>query len=101
MSPKSNPIRQARIAHRRTIRRRVISGAVALFAATWLLITVTLMSGHDPALAARGSTNATTASSSGSSAGRSDTDSADQDANASSSSGGSTGAVGSVTTRSS
>ena len=35
------------------IRRRVIAGALSLFVATWLLITLTLVSGHDPALAAR------------------------------------------------
>jgi hypothetical protein len=34
----------------RLIRRRVIAGALALFVATWLLIAVTLASGHDPAL---------------------------------------------------
>ena len=33
------------------IRRRVVAGALALFVATWLLITVMLVTGHDPALA--------------------------------------------------
>jgi hypothetical protein len=48
------------------IRRRVIGGAVALFLATMLLITVTLIRGHDPALAARASTSTTAAPSSSS-----------------------------------
>jgi uncharacterized membrane protein YgcG len=55
-------IRQARHARVRMIRRRVIAGVVALFIATWLLITVMLVTGHDPALA-RQSAKATTASS--------------------------------------
>jgi cytoskeletal protein RodZ len=35
----------------RLIRRRVIAVALALFVAVWLLIAITLASGHDPALA--------------------------------------------------
>src|ERR1035437_2907502 len=46
-------LRQARAARTQTIRRRVAAGAVSLFMATWLLIAVVLVSGHDPALAAR------------------------------------------------
>jgi hypothetical protein len=33
------------------LRRRVISGALALFVAIWVLITLILITGHDPALA--------------------------------------------------
>ena len=44
-------IRAARAARVRAIRHRVIAGAVALFVATWLLITLMLVTGHDPALA--------------------------------------------------
>jgi hypothetical protein len=44
-------VRQARIARVNLIRRRVIAGALALFVATWMLITLTLVTGHDPALA--------------------------------------------------
>lgn len=55
-------IRQARHARVRMIRRRVIAAVVALFIATWLLITVMLVTGHDPALA-RQTTKATTTSS--------------------------------------
>jgi hypothetical protein len=44
-------VRQARHARVRMIRHRVIAGVVALFIATWLLITVMLVTGHDPALA--------------------------------------------------
>ena len=55
-------IRQARHARVRMIRRRVIAGVVALFIATWLLITVMLVTGHDPALA-RQTAKATTTSS--------------------------------------
>jgi hypothetical protein len=53
-------LRHARLARVNMIRRRVISGAVALFVATWLLITLLLVTGHDPALASQ-----TAASSSG------------------------------------
>jgi hypothetical protein len=63
--------RQARLERARRIRRRIISGSVALFAAVWLLIAVVLVSGHDPALAKRSSTattSGTTASSSSSGA---------------------------------
>ena len=48
-------IRAARLSRTRMIRRRIISGAVALFVASWLLITIVLVSGHDPALAKRSS----------------------------------------------
>lgn len=44
--------RQARAIRARSIRSRVIGGALALFGATWLLITLMLVTGHDPALAA-------------------------------------------------
>lgn len=43
-------IRQARMARVRMIRRRVVAGALALFVASWLLITVVLLRGNDPAL---------------------------------------------------
>jgi hypothetical protein len=46
-------LRSERAARARQIRRRVISGAVALFVAAWLLITLVLVSGHDPALASK------------------------------------------------
>ena len=49
-------LRAERIARARKIRRRVISGAVALFVAAWLMITFVLISGHDPALASKAST---------------------------------------------
>ncbi len=44
-------MRQARRARILGIRRRVVASALALFVATWLLITMLLISGHDPALA--------------------------------------------------
>jgi hypothetical protein len=44
-------IRQARRARVRGIRRRVVASALALFVATWMLITLMLVTGHDPALA--------------------------------------------------
>jgi hypothetical protein len=53
-------LRQARMTRVRMIRRRVIAGALALFIATWLLIAMMLVTGHDPALARQTST-ATTA----------------------------------------
>ncbi len=46
-------LRSERAARARKIRRRVISGAVALFVAAWLMIAIVLVSGHDPALANR------------------------------------------------
>lgn len=44
-------VRQARLARVSAIRRRAVASALALFVATWLLITVLLITGHDPALA--------------------------------------------------
>ena len=49
-------LRTERAARARKLRRRVISGAVALFVAAWLMITIVLVSGHDPALASKTST---------------------------------------------
>jgi hypothetical protein len=80
-------LRQTRLARARAIRRRIIAGAVALFVASWLLITIVLVSGHDPALAKRSSattvastpatttTSSSSASSSGSSSSGSSTSS--------------------------
>ena len=99
-------MRDARLARARMIRRRIIGGAVALFVAAWLLITVVLVSGHDPALAKQSSAS-TVASSSPSSSSSSGSDSAsvtssssDSSSNSSSSSSGNSGSgsVSSVTT---
>lgn len=49
-------LRSERAARARKVRRRIISGAVALFVAAWLMITLVLVSGHDPALASKTST---------------------------------------------
>ncbi|HEY5429767.1 MAG TPA: hypothetical protein VIK04_11665, partial [Solirubrobacteraceae bacterium] len=46
-------LREARRARVRMIRARVVGGSVALFLAVWSLIAVVLITGHDPALAAR------------------------------------------------
>jgi len=54
--------RAARAAKVKTIRRRVITGAVSLFVAAWLLIAVVLVTGHDPALTKSKSATATLAS---------------------------------------
>jgi hypothetical protein len=56
---------QERMTRKRLIRRRVVGAAVALFMAVWLVIAVTLASGHDPALSSsahvrRAATNAGT-----------------------------------------
>ncbi len=40
----------------RLIRRRIITGAVALFVAAWLVIAITLISGDDPALSRKRAT---------------------------------------------
>ena len=45
------------------IRRRIIAGSVALFVAAWLLITIVLVSGHDPALAKQSSASSVASSS--------------------------------------
>ena len=57
-------IRAARLSRTRMIRRRIITGAVALFVASWLLITIVLVSGHDPALAKQSSASTVASSSS-------------------------------------
>ena len=49
--PAPSGLRQARIARVHMIRRRVIAGSVALFVTVWMLITLMLVTGHDPALA--------------------------------------------------
>ena len=103
-------LRSARIARARTIRRRIVSGSVALFVAAWLLIAIVLVSGHDPALAkhASGSTSSSSSSSgttvastpattTTSSAGTSTTSSS-QSSSGTSSSGSSGSGVSSVTT---
>jgi hypothetical protein len=55
-------LRQARQARVRRIRARVIGGSVALFLAVWMLITVVLVTGHDPALARTAVTQSATRS---------------------------------------
>ena len=64
-------LREARRARVRRIRARVIGGSVALFIALWMLITVVLVTGHDPALARKTltqtATTAATSTSTGSS----------------------------------
>ena len=64
-------MRQARATRTRAIRRRVVAGAVSLFLAIWLLIAVVLVSGHDPALAARKVASTTTTNQSANSTGAS------------------------------
>lgn len=54
-------LRRARAERVRMIRRRVIAGALALFVAVWLFITLMLVNGHDPALAGQTASTATTA----------------------------------------
>jgi hypothetical protein len=49
--------RRARVSR---IRARVIGGSVALFLAVWILITVVLVTGHDPALARNSVTRSAT-----------------------------------------
>ena len=60
-------LREARRARVRRIRARVIGGSVALFLAVWMLITVVLVTGHDPALARKTVTQAATAATTSSS----------------------------------
>ena len=49
--PAPSGLRQARIARVHMIRPRVIASSLALFATVWMLITLMLVTGHDPALA--------------------------------------------------
>lgn len=58
-------LREARRARVRRIRARVIGGSVALFLAVWMLITVVLVTGHDPALARKAQTQSATAATAG------------------------------------
>jgi cytoskeletal protein RodZ len=99
-------MRDARLARARMIRRRIVGGAVALFVAAWLLITVVLVSGHDPALAKQSSASTvassspSTSSSSGSDSTSTTSSSSDSSSNSSSGSSGNSGSgsVSSVTT---
>jgi hypothetical protein len=90
---RAQAMRQARLGRVRLIRRRIVAGSVALFVAAWLLITILMVTGHDPALSK--STAASVASSSGStgSSGSGSTSSA------SSSTGSGSGSTSSVTTQ--
>lgn len=108
-------MRAARLSRTRMIRRRIISGAVALFVASWLLITIVLVSGHDPALAKQSSastvasssspatttsttTSGTSTGSSSNSGASSDSSSSNSSSSNSSSGNSSSGTVSSVTT---
>lgn len=100
-------LRSERVARARKIRRRVISGAVALFVAAWLMITLVLISGHDPALASKTSTtasvttaasNPTTTVTTSSSGATSPSTSSSNTASSSSSSSNANSGVSSVTT---
>lgn len=97
-------MRDARLARARMIRRRIIGGAVALFVAAWLLITIVLVSGHDPALAKKSSASTvassspSTSSSSGSSSGSGSSSTGSSSSTSSSSGNSGSGTVSSVTT---
>ncbi|HEY1716174.1 MAG TPA: hypothetical protein VGG07_24975 [Solirubrobacteraceae bacterium] len=97
-------LREKRRARVRRIRARVIGGSIALFLAVWMLITVVLVTGHDPALARKTATHAatpaTTTSSSSSSTGSGATSSSTGSTSSgatSSSTGSGSGGVSSVT----
>ena len=103
-------LRNARVARARTIRRRAISAAIAVFVAAWLMIAIVLISGRDPALASHTSTASTgttvassptaTTTSSGStgSTGSTSSQSTDSSSSSSSSSASTGSGVSSVTT---
>jgi len=94
-------IRQARMARVRSLRRRIIAGAVALFVASWLLITIVLASGHDPALAKNSSAGTVASTPSTTTSSDTSTTSSSQSSGATSSSSNdssSTSGVRSVTT---
>lgn len=102
-------LRSARVARARSIRRRIVAGSVALFVAAWLLITLVLASGHDPALAKKASaatstattvasTPSTTTTTSGATTSQSSQSSSGSTSSSSSSDTSSGGSVSSVTT---
>jgi uncharacterized membrane protein YgcG len=94
-------IRQSRLARARSLRRRIIAGALALFVASWLLITIVLVSGHDPALAknsAATTTASTSTSGTSTTSGDTSSSSGSSDSSSSSQNGGSSSGVSSVTT---
>ncbi|HTX10411.1 MAG TPA: hypothetical protein VME22_17440 [Solirubrobacteraceae bacterium] len=92
-------MRQARLARARSLRRRIIAGALALFVASWLLITIVLVSGHDPALAKNSSsTTAASTPSTTTSSGTSTGSTSQSSDSSSSSNSGSSGSTSSVTT---
>jgi hypothetical protein len=99
-------IREARRARVRMIRARVIGGSVALFMVVWSLITVVLVTGHDPALASQKSSTAaaqttTTSGSSGSGSGSTNTTGAATTGTTTTGSANSTGSTSSGATSSS
>lgn len=86
----------------RRIRARVIGGSVALFLAVWMLITVVLVTGHDPALARKTATQAavpatTTSATSTGGSGSSATTGSTSSGATSSSTGASSGSVSAAT----
>ena len=98
-------MRTARLRRASMIRRRIIGGAVALFVASWLLITIVLVSGHDPALAKRSSASTVassstpaTSTSSGSDTGSTSSSQSSGSTTSSSSGNSGSGTVSSVTT---
>jgi hypothetical protein len=95
-------IREARRARVRMIRARVAGGSVALFMVVWSLITVVLVTGHDPALARQKSSTAvvqttSTSGSSGSGAGSTSTAATTSPGATSSSTGSASSSVSPVT----
>ncbi len=98
-------LREARRARVRRIRARVIGGSVALFLAVWMLITVVLVTGHDPALARKTQTQSasavTTTSGSTSAIGASSSTGSSSGSSASTGSSDSTGSTSSGATSSS
>ena len=89
--------RAARQRRVRAIRRWILAGAVTLFVAVWLLITVVLVSGHDPALSKSMGAAVSTPSVSSSSGSQGSSSASD----GSSTSSASQGSSGPITTRSS
>lgn len=104
--PDGGSIRRARAMRTRMIRRRVATGAAALFIGTWAWIAIELVSGHDPALAARKTSTVASSSAQSATSTSSTTSSGTSasDGTTGSSAGGATssnnqGATSSVTTR--
>ena len=91
-------IREPRLVRARAIRRRIIGGAVALFVASWLFITLVLVTGHDPVLASKAAATTVASTPSSTSTATSSGTSGTSSSSSTSQNSASSGGVSSITT---